>query len=271
MTAADLVQCRREGAVAVVTLDRPAKRNALNRALVNGLHGVFEGLAADPDLGAVVLQSSGKDFMAGADIAELKERGADEALEGINASLFDRIEACPAPVVAAVGGYALGGGCELALACDLRIAGVSAVFAQPEVLLGIIPGAGATYRLPRLVGIGRAKELIYTGRRVAAEEALAWGLVNAVVPDDRLRAEALAYAERIARRGRRAVRAAKSALDAGRRGVSARSPESLLQALLFESPEKHRRMKDFLESRRVGKKAADNRGTNPPDGTGDGR
>ncbi|RMD85707.1 MAG: enoyl-CoA hydratase/isomerase family protein, partial [Candidatus Dadabacteria bacterium] len=159
-----LVGVARDGPIAVVTIRREEKRNALNLALVRRLRAVFDELAADEQVRAVVLTGAGgKAFVAGADIAELERRGAEESLAAINSALFLSIEEHPVPVVAAIEGWALGGGMELAMACDLRIAGASARFGQPELGLGILPAAGGTYRLPALAGLGVAKDLILTG------------------------------------------------------------------------------------------------------------
>jgi enoyl-CoA hydratase len=151
----------------------------------------------DETVAALVITGAGdKAFAAGADIAQLRERTSRDALKAINSGIFNRIEEFPAPVIAAIKGFALGGGCELAIACDLRVLGESAKLGQPEVKLGIIPAAGGTYRLPRLVGLGIARELVYTGRMVDAQEALRIGLANAVVPDAEVVDKALAMAAR---------------------------------------------------------------------------
>jgi len=234
-----------------VTIARPEARNAINLEVVNEMHAALRALGEDDRTRVLILTGSGRTaFASGADIRELRERRAADALRGINSGLFLAVERFPLPTIAAVSGYALGGGCELALACDLRIAGESARFGQPEVGLGIIPAAGATYRLPRIVGAGRARELILTGRIVDAEEALAIGLVNRVVPDDRVLDEARATALLIARKGPLALRAAKLALAASAYGPDAgHVGERLAQAILFESSDKREGMTAFLEGR----------------------
>ena len=240
----------RRGAHALITLNAPERRNALDLAMVQDLHRALDALRDAADLACVVITGAGdKAFAAGADIAELKQRDARAALAGINSSVFARIEEFPAPVIAAIRGYALGGGCELAIACDLRVAGRSAKLGQPEVGLGIIPAAGATYRLPRLVGLGCARELIYTGRVVDADAALAMGLVNHVVDDADVLERAFRLADDIGRNGALAVRMAKAALNAlARPGQAvAMQLESMAQAVLFDSEDKHRRMAAFLE------------------------
>ena len=171
--------------LAVITFNRPEKRNAIDQTMVNELHDALDGLVADGVVEAVVFTGAGeKAFVGGADIAQLRERRASDALKTINAALFNKIEALPFPTIAAVLGYCLGGGCELSMCCDLRVCGEGAKFGQPEVALGIIPAAGGTQRLPRLVGLGRAKDLVLTGRIIGAQEAHAIGLVNHVHPDD---------------------------------------------------------------------------------------
>lgn len=246
---------RRDGdasAVAVLTLDRPEVRNAIDGAMIRELHAALDELEGLEDLGALVVTGAGdRAFAAGADIRQLKDRGHAEALARINVALFRRLEEQPVPSIAAVRGYALGGGCELAMACCLRVAGRSARFGQPEVGLGIIPGAGAIQRLPRLVGLGRARELIYTGRIIDAEEAARIGLVNQVVPDDEVLRAALALAGTIAQQGRLAVRMAKLALNAAQRPNPAfEAVDVLAQAVLFDSEEKKTRMEAFLERKR---------------------
>ncbi len=241
-----------EGGVAVVTLNRPRVRNAINLEMVEGLHAALDSLGSDASTRVLILTGAGRDaFASGADIRELKERRAADALLGINSGLFLKLERFPYPTIAAVSGYALGGGCELALACDLRVASESARFGQPEVGLGIIPAAGASYRLPRLVGSGRALELILTGRIIDAGEALRIGLVNRVVPDGRVVHEARALAATIAAKGPLALRTAKMVLAASAYGSGpGQVAESLGQGVLFESGDKREGMTAFLKGRR---------------------
>ena len=204
---------RAESGVAVVRLNRP-KMNALSRALLAQLRDAVDGLAADLP-GAVVVWGGERIFAAGADIAEFG--GPDEAREIAAAfhGALDALAALPRATVAAVAGYALGGGCELALACDLRVAAETAKFGQPEILLGIIPGGGGTQRLARLVGASRAKDMILTGRQVAADEALRIGLVDRVVPAESLLAAALDLAGSLAAGAVAAHALAKRAIDEG--------------------------------------------------------
>ncbi len=236
--------------IASLVLNRPEKRNAIDQAMIDDLHRGLDALDGRDDVKVLILSGAGgKAFAAGADIGQLRDRKAPEALQIINARLFQRVEDLRFPTIAAITGYALGGGCELAMACDLRVAGESAKLGQPEVALGIIPAAGGTQRLPRLVGLGRARELIFTGRIVGAAESERIGLLNRVVPDDQVLASARELAEEIAKQGALAVRLAKLALNTSSRsghdtGVLV---EQLAQAVLFESDDKHARMTDFLE------------------------
>jgi enoyl-CoA hydratase/carnithine racemase len=220
--------------------------------MVRELSGVLTALESDPTVGAIILTGAGdKAFVAGADIEELKARDAIGSLAAINARLFRQIETFPAPVIAAIRGFALGGGCEMALACDLRVCGTSAKFGQPEVGLGIIPAAGGTQRLPRLIGLSHAKDLVLTGRIIDAEEALRMGLVNRMVPDDQVLDAARTLAQTILEKGALAVRMAKLALNAALPGFEVgQTLESVAQALLFETPEKHRRMQEFLDRKK---------------------
>lgn len=245
----DLALIEREGLVATLTLNRPAVRNALDLAMVGAVSAALRELADDGGLGALVITGAGEQaFVAGADIAELRERTSSDALRGINQRLFREVERFPAPTIAAVRGWALGGGCELAMACDLRIAGESARFGQPEVSLGILPAAGGTHRLERLVGAGKARELIFTGQIIDAREAHRLGLVNDVVPDLETLPRARELGARIAKNSIQAVRLAKLALLAAPElpGAGRDLVESLAQALLFDSSEKRARMSEFL-------------------------
>jgi len=242
-----------EDRLAVVTFNRPEKRNAIDQTMVNELHDALDGLVADGVVHACVFTGAGeKAFVGGADIAQLKERRAADALQTINAALFNKIEALPFPTVAAIRGYCLGGGCELSLCCDLRVAGENAKFGQPEVALGIIPAAGGTQRLPRLVGLGRAKDLVLTGRIIGAMEAERMGLVSRVVPDDEVLDAAKLLASDLLRNGPLAVRLAKLNLNnSSRTGQdSGLLLEQITQAVLFESEEKMERMAEFLEKRK---------------------
>lgn len=187
-TKLENIKIELEDHVLVVTMNRPKAMNALNNQTLDELQAITAMIAEDDNVYGVIITGEGKAFVAGADIVQMKpyksEEGRDYA--GYAQDTFNKIEALTKPVIAAVNGYALGGGCELALSCDIRIASEKAVFGQPEVTLGIMPCFGGTQRLPRLIGAGFAKEMILTARQVKAEEALKFGLVNKVVGVDEL-------------------------------------------------------------------------------------
>jgi enoyl-CoA hydratase len=241
--------------VAKVTLNRPDVRNALNRRMVDDLHAALETLKRREDVRALVIAAAGgKAFMSGADIAEMRNRGRAVALEGINSRLFARVETFPHPTVAAVVGFCLGGGCELAIACDFRVAGESSKFGQPEVGLGIMAAAGGTRRLPALVGLAQARRLLFGAEVIDAVEAKRIGLVDRLVPDAAVEGEARALLEPILRQSREAVLRTKRAILAWLHGA----PEADLlrndheaQADLFEHPEKYARMDAFLAKRKA--------------------
>ncbi len=183
-----IVETTVEGRVATVTVNRPDAMNAFDTATLVALRQAMVELAPREDVGCIVLTGAGKAFVAGADISEMRDKDPSQGREfaELGQSVMTAIETAPQPVIAAVNGYALGGGCELALACDIRLASEKARFGQLEVNLGIAPGWGGTQRLSRLCGPGFARELVFTGRMCSAEEALKWGLVNAVYPPDEL-------------------------------------------------------------------------------------
>ena len=246
------VVVRTAARVAVVTIDRPAVRNALSARVVAELDAALTALRDDDAVGVVVFTGAGdRAFIAGADIGELKDYTPRTALESDMQRLFDRIEEFPKPTIAAVNGVALGGGCELAMACDIRVAADSARFALPETNLAVLPGAGGTQRLARLVGTGRAIELILTGRLADAEEALAIGLVTSVVPDDRLMEEVHRLTGQILAKGPLAVRLAKlvvrAGMDADQR--TGQVVERLAQALLYTTDDKREGAEAFLGKR----------------------
>ncbi len=240
--------------IACCTFNRPEVHNALNLDMVRDIRRVLHDLHLQPEVRVLIFTGAGeKAFISGADIAELRERSRVDAFRRINNSLFREIEQFPAPTIAALRGWALGGGCELAMACDLRVAGAGAKLGQPEVALGIIPGAGATYRMPKLIGLGRARELIFTGRILTATDALDIGLVNRVVPDDDVLTAAHELAAEIAKNSNTAVRLAKLALNASPElsTDAGLALETMIQAVLFEDGEKYRRMTDFLERKKA--------------------
>jgi enoyl-CoA hydratase len=235
----------------VLTVDRPAARNALDAETVEEFHRALEHVRT-ADAGALIVTGAGdKAFVSGADIRSIQARRRNDALASINSRLMSAVEGHPAVTIAAVNGYALGGGCELALACDLRIAAENAVFGLPEPSLGIIPGAGGTQRLPRLVGLGRAKEMVLTGARWDAPKALAAGLVSEVVPAADLLPAARRMADRVLALGPLAVRLAKLALNASMEMPLSAGLlyESTAQAITFDSKDKSEGTTAFLEKR----------------------
>jgi enoyl-CoA hydratase/carnithine racemase len=241
------VVCERRDEVLLVGLNRPDKRNALNRATVEDLHRVLAEARGERCI--LVLHSTTPGmFVAGADIAELAARDADDALLAINAGLFERLEAHRWPTIAVVDGPALGGGCELALACDLRVASIRARFAQPELSLGILAGAGANWRLAQLVGLGQARRMLYTGEVLDAGRALECGLVDAVHDPEEVFEAALEMARTIATRSWRALELTKLALRLHRPDTTIFDVAA--QALLFEGEDKRERMQAFLDRRR---------------------
>lgn len=241
MTFETLTVAERDDRV-VVELRRPEARNAINAAMVEELHAVCAELERWPRL--LLLTGYDGVFAAGADIGELLERGRDEALAGINSRLFDRIARLPLPTVAAVDGYALGGGAELAYACDIRLAGPSAVFGNPEPGLGILAAAGACWRLGELVGRSVAKQVLLGGRRLTATEAERFGLVAEVVPAADLIGRAHRLLDAMARSAPAALRLTKRVLDAEGPHPLA---DDLAQAVLFETAGKRERMRRFLD------------------------
>jgi len=207
----------KDGNVASITLNRPKALNALNAATLKEIDAAINDIAEDDNVYAVIITGSGKAFVAGADIAEMKDLTAVEGrkFSVLGNKIFRKLENLEKPVIAAINGFALGGGCELSLSCDIRIASSKAKFGQPEVGLGITPGFGGTQRLARAIGVGMAKELIYTGKVINAEEALRVGLVNKVVEPDKLLEEAKALVDAIIVNAPIAVRMCKAAINQG--------------------------------------------------------
>ena len=211
------VKAQQEGQILILTLDRPEALNALNAQVLDDLSAALDAVDVNAVRCLIFTGAGDRAFAAGADIAAMANMEPDEAaaFSRRGNDLFRRIETYPLPTIAAVNGYALGGGCELSMACDMRLCSENAVFGQPEVTLGITPGFGGTQRLMRLVGMGRAKELIFSARTVKAPEALSMGLVNAVYPQSELLPAARKLAERISRNAPIAVRACKAAMNEG--------------------------------------------------------
>jgi len=246
---------RKENGIGVLTINRPDKLNAISNELTDEMEAFLDEVEKDEDLRVLVITGAGdKAFAAGADIGELVERDArlGREVSRRRQQLFSRIENLPVPVIAAVNGYALGGGLELALACNIRLCSENARFGAPEVKLGIIPGDGGTQRLPRLVGLGRAMEMILTGDFIDAGEAYRIGLVNRVVPPGDLMKEALDLAVKIASRPPLAVKYAKEAVNRSQEGDSASgyALESYLHALTCTTEDKREGVAAFLEKRK---------------------
>lgn len=245
---------QKQDRICTVSINNPEALNALNTAILTELEQAFDEIAADDEVDVVILTGEGRSFVAGADIAEMSVMKADEGKQfgRLGARVFRKIELLEKPVIAAVNGFALGGGCELAMACDLRIASSKAKFGQPEVGLGIIPGFSGTQRLPRLVGLGKAKELIYTAAVIRADEACRIGLVNKVVEPEELMHEAFAMASDITAKAQLAVRYAKEAINRGTEtdietGIDL---ETSLFGLCFATADQKEGMEAFLWKRK---------------------
>ncbi|NDK88124.1 enoyl-CoA hydratase/isomerase family protein [Gordonia desulfuricans] len=238
--------------IAVVTINRPEVRNAINAQVQADLRTVLDAVRTDDAVGAVILTGSGeKAFAAGADIGQLRNYSLHTGLASTMQRLYDEVESFEKPTIAAVNGYALGGGCELAISCDIRIASTAARFGLPETTLSVLPGAGGTQRMARLIGVGRAIDLILTGRMLTADEALAAGLVTQVATADDLLSDARELAATILRKGPLAVRLAKlvirSGMDADQR--TGQVVERLAQALLYTTDDKREGAEAFLAKR----------------------
>jgi enoyl-CoA hydratase len=241
-----------EEGVGTITINRPDVRNALNTQVLGDIRQALAEFRHDRNVGVVVFTGAGEGaFAAGADIGELRERSALDALAATMQGVYDEIEAYEKPTIAAVNGFALGGGCELALACDIRIASENARFGLPEVTLSIIPGAGGTQRLSRLIGKGKATEMILTGETVDTVEARNIGLVTQVTSPEALEGAVREMADKILKKGPLAVRLAKLAIQTGfetdqRTGLVV---ERLAQAVLFNTEDKREGASAFLEKR----------------------
>ncbi len=248
------VELETKGQVGILTINRPEALNALNDQVISQLDKVLDEIDLNTVRCLIVTGAGKKAFVAGADIAQMsgltKQEG--EAFGKLGNDVFRKLEAFPIPTIAAVNGFALGGGCELSMSCDIRLASDTAVFGQPEVGLGITPGFGGTQRMARLVGMGKAKELIYTARNIKAPEALAIGLVQAVYPAEELMAEAMKMAERIAGNAPIAVRACKKAINDGLQVniEQAVAIEEKLFGSCFETKDQKNAMAAFVEKRK---------------------
>jgi enoyl-CoA hydratase/carnithine racemase len=246
------IRSERRDAVGIITLDRPEKRNALSPELMEELAAAVEAFDSDNELRCIVIAGNDDVFAAGADIKAMAERAFQDVIEQSTIAFWHRITACRTPMIAAVSGFALGGGCELALICDMIVASETAEFGQPEITLGIIPGAGGTQRLARVIGKQQAMELVLTGRRVNAEEALRLGFVNRVVAQDTWLDEAIELAGVIARRPPLAVKMAKQAVLAAEEMPLAGGldHERRLYELTMATEDRVEGMRAFLEKRK---------------------
>ena len=256
----EYIKIERREHIMLLTIDRQQAFNALNKQVLSELKDAIGGVDIAATRCLILTGAGEKAFVAGADIAAMSKMSVEEAKEfGLFGNrVFREIEKLPVPVIAAVNGFALGGGCELALACDIRIAAENASFGQPEVSLGITAGFGGTQRLPRLIGEGLAKQLLFTGERITARKAAEIGLVNAVYPKEQLLEKAMEMAEAIAKNGPIALRATKLAIDEGRDLDldSALKAEAQHFSSCFESEDQREAMAAMLEKR----KAADFKG-----------
>ncbi len=249
-----LVTLEQKGSVGILTIDRPEALNALNSAVLAELDAAITAVEQNDGIRAVILTGAGRSFVAGADIAEMKEFSSIDGKQfGVRGSgIFLRLENLPKPVIAAVNGFALGGGCELAMACDIRIASEKAKFGQPEVGLGITPGFGGTQRLPRIVGISKAMELILTAKTIGAAEALEIGLVSQVVPPEELMDKAMELANAICANAPIAVAESKRCIRMGMQTDIATGSafESEAFGVTCGTQDKNEGMGAFLEKRK---------------------
>jgi enoyl-CoA hydratase len=247
---------KKKDGIGIVTLNRPEALNALNSAVYTELYDVFEAMENDDEVRAVILTGSGeKAFAAGSDVVEMQNMDtiAAQKFMATIRKASDRIYSLSKPTIAAINGYALGGGNELAMCCDLRICSEKARFGQPEINLGLIPGASGTQRLPRLIGVAKAKEMIFLGDMIDAATALNLGLVNKVVPPDKLMEEAMAWAAKLAAKSGPVLAMAKLAINTGIDTDidSGLDIEALCDALCFATEDQKEGMKAFLEKRKV--------------------
>ncbi len=241
--------------IAIITINRSRALNALNSNVLKELDKVLDRVNLDRIRALIITGSGDKSFVAGADISEMHKltKAEGEVFGKRGNDVFRKLETFPIPVIAAVNGYALGGGCELAMSCDIRICSENAVFGQPETGLGITPGFGGTQRLARLISVGKAKEMIYTARNIKSEEAYRIGLVNGVYPQEELMEQALKMASNIAKNAPIAVRAAKKAINEGLDADmnSAVKIEEVLFGSCFETEDQQEGMAAFLEKRKA--------------------
>ena len=251
------VEVTKQGNIGIITMNRPEALNALSSAVFADLTKALDQVEHDDDVYVVIITGAGRAFVAGADIGEMAHMNVEEGLSfsELGNGLLMRVDMFPKPTIAAVNGFALGGGCELSLACDIRIASEKAKFGQPEVGLGIIPGFAGTQRMARIIGTGPAMELIFTADTIDAKQAEKIGMVNHVVPAEELMDAAIAMAEKIASKAQVAIRTSKMAL---RRGIdcdinTAVTYEALAFATCFGTEDQKDAMKAFVEKRKLEK------------------
>lgn len=251
----NFITYEQDGFVGVITINRPKALNALNSDVLKELDACLDGINLETTRALILTGAGEKSFVAGADIGEMSTltKAEGEAFGKIGNDVFRKLETFPIPVIAAINGFALGGGCEISMSCDIRICSENAVFGQPEVGLGITPGFGGTQRLARIIGVGKAKEMIYAATNIKAEEAYRIGLVNAVYPLEELMPAAKKLAGKIAKNAPIAVRACKKAINEGLDAVmdEAIVIEEKLFGSCFETEDQREGMGAFLEKRKV--------------------
>lgn len=249
----EFIMYEEQNNIAMITINRPKALNALNSNVLKELDKVLDEVNIDRIRALIITGAGDKSFVAGADISEMHKltKAEGEVFGKTGNDVFRKLETFPIPVIAAVNGYALGGGCELAMSCDIRICSENAVFGQPETGLGITPGFGGTQRLARLISVGKAKEMIYTARNIKSEDAYLIGLVSAVYPQEELMEQALKMASHIAKNAPIAVRAAKKAINEGLQSDmdNAIKIEEVLFGSCFETQDQKEGMTAFLEKR----------------------
>ncbi|MBK9923971.1 MAG: enoyl-CoA hydratase/isomerase family protein [Anaerolineales bacterium] len=248
----EMILAETRGRVGLITLNRPQALNALNNQLMRELMDALDVFDKNDSIGAMVITGNEKAFAAGADIKEMADKSALEMTQSDHIAVFGRIRTIQKPVIAAVSGWALGGGCEVALSCDMIVASESAKFGQPEINIGVIPGAGGTQRLTRAVGKALAMEVILNDRKLTAQEALQYGLVNRVAPVSDYLNEALKLADEIASRAPEAVRAAKKMINASFESslTNGLAEEKQVFYNLFSTEDQKEGMKAFVEKRK---------------------
>ncbi|MFC1914388.1 enoyl-CoA hydratase/isomerase family protein [Chloroflexota bacterium] len=250
-----IIYSKETNGIVKITINRPEVRNALNKTVRQELRKAIEKIHKDKDVRVVIITGAGdKSFISGADLAELKENTAitmEESASTLGQQLYTDIESLPIPVIAMINGFCLGGGLEIAMCCDIRIASANAKFGQPEIRVGFLPGGGGTQRLPRIVGWGKAKELIYTGEMIEAEEAEKWGLVNKVVPTEELETIVREIAEKIVSKSPLIIRFIKKTMNRGMYTdlAAGLSYERAIAALCLSSEDTHEGINAFLEKR----------------------